>query len=276
MNLYHYLGVGTRFDPSCRHVTSPILSPWALAIARLILAGYTLFALLFTLIWTTVREDDGASFLSYFTHLSYIGLCAYFFAAGVQTFAFARSSTGKYPLQKWPRPLQMLHVVLEATIATYPIVVTVVFWAILADPSVFASVESAWENISLHILNLVFAVCEILLTNIPPLPWLTLPFGIFFLACYLGLAYITYATQHFYPYAFLDPKKEKAFLAAYVLGILIGYCIVFVLIRYLIVLRARIFARCGTLDENVAVASEAIDEWEEVDHPNSKDGESAV
>lgn len=58
-------------------------------------------------------------YFSYFTHLSYIGLCSYFFAAGVQTLFYARSGRTSYPLQYWPKFLQALHVLLFATIATF-------------------------------------------------------------------------------------------------------------------------------------------------------------
>jgi hypothetical protein len=43
---------------------------------------------------------------------------------------------------------------------------------------------------------------------------------------YLGLAYVTYATQGFYVYSFLNPSKG-AILAAYIVGILVGAIIVF-------------------------------------------------
>ncbi|KAG6888357.1 hypothetical protein C0995_009050 [Termitomyces sp. Mi166 len=275
MNLYFHLGARTPFDPNATHVTSPLVSPLVLAQARLVLASYTLFTLVFTLVWSAVRDHDAPGFFSYFTHLTYIGLCAYFFAAGVQTFAFSRSSdtsSSSYPLQKWPRPLQALHVLLQVTITTFPIVVTVVFWALLASPEIFEDAETAWSNISVHILNLVFALAEVLLTNIPPAPWLALPFTILLLACYLALAYVTYANQGFYPYEFLDPAKQKGLLGAYIVGILGCYCIVFLFVRFLIVLRIRLVAwRRG----EKAGLPETLHEWEEVEHP-PKDSEAVV
>ena len=58
-------------------------------------------------------------YFSYFTHLSYIGLIAYQFAAGVQTLCYASSGRSSYPLQRWPRFLQFLHRLLYATVTTY-------------------------------------------------------------------------------------------------------------------------------------------------------------
>ena len=56
-------------------------------------------------------------FFSYFTHLSAIGLCAYFWAAGVQTSMYTLRK--KYPLRHWPRFFQLLHLWLYATITTF-------------------------------------------------------------------------------------------------------------------------------------------------------------
>ena len=83
------------------------------------------------------------------------------------------------------------------------------------DPSfyiaiIFLTSPIAWDAISVHALNIVFALFEILLTNSPPAPWLTLPFGLFFLAGYLGIAYITHATQGFYCLS-LTPPSSHAF-----------------------------------------------------------------
>ena len=58
-------------------------------------------------------------FFSYFTHLSYIGLIAYLYAAGVQTLCYALKGKSGYPLQRWPRPLQLLHSLLYSTVTTY-------------------------------------------------------------------------------------------------------------------------------------------------------------
>ncbi|KAG6878835.1 hypothetical protein C0992_007320 [Termitomyces sp. T32_za158] len=296
-NLYPLLGCSAPFDASNAHVTSPVLPPFALALARLLLGSYTLVTLLFTLIYAALHDHYANDYFSYFTHLTYIGLCAYFFAAGAQTLAYSRDGAA-YPLQRWPRALQALHVVLQVTITTYrkpkpiplcsissptfpraAVVVTIVFWALLASPTTFQDTETAWSNISMHILNLVFALCEVLLTNIPPAPWLTLPLAVLLLACYLAVAYITHADQGIYraalllmlmlththsltAYAFLDPVKQKGLLGAYIVAILACYCIVFVIVRFLIVARIRLLAR--KRGNTSLVLAESLTEWEEV------------
>jgi hypothetical protein len=111
-------------------------------------------------------DVNAGSFFSYFTHLSYVGLCAYFWASGVQTAAFAlRARSGNYnptyPLQRWHRILQFLHVLLFSTIITYrvyllpalalqitdetfaAIIVTAVFWSILSSP---ATLGTRWNR----------------------------------------------------------------------------------------------------------------------------------
>jgi hypothetical protein len=47
---------------------------------------------------------------------------------------------------------------------------------------------------------------------------------------YLGVAYITHATQGFYVYSFLNPSKGSI-LAAYIIGILAGTVLVFSIVN---------------------------------------------
>lgn len=125
----------------------------------------------------------------------------------------------------------------------------------------FLSLPVAFSNISKHALNTVFAVFEIFLTNIGPLPWVQLPVTVLLLVGYLGVAYITHATQGFYSallphlsrsscsqvfslaYSFLDPKKQGKLLAAYIVGIAVGQIIVFLVVHGIIVLRERLTRR---------------------------------
>lgn len=58
-------------------------------------------------------------FFSYFTDLSYIGLISYLWASAVQTLVYAFRRDGTFPLQRWPRFLQFLHILLYSTITTF-------------------------------------------------------------------------------------------------------------------------------------------------------------
>ena len=57
---------------------------------------------------------------------------------------------------------------------------------------------TAWSNISKHILNSVMAIFEITLTNVGPLRWIDMLITAVILESYLGIAYITHATQGIY------------------------------------------------------------------------------
>jgi hypothetical protein len=269
--LYPRLGVNSPFDPSCTLVTSPFFSPLVLACIRLSFAFYTLFALIFVLVWEVVKKDGADAYLSYFTHLTFIGLCAYFFASGVQTWAFARNGS-KFPLQRWPKVLQFLHVLLYSTITSFPFVVTAVFWALLAGPETLSTPFGRWSNISMHAMNSLFAIFEILFTNVGPAPWLHSLFLILIMLGYLGVAYITHATQGFYTYKFLDPKKEKGFLAAYIAGIPVGECLIFTGVRFICLFRQKLTSR-GNGGAGGSV--EALDEWEQIERSKSSECSSA-
>jgi hypothetical protein len=79
---------------------------------------------------------------------------------------------------------------------------------------------------------------EIIFPRTLPLPWLDIIPIIILLAFYLGLAYLTHATDGFYVYDFLDlDKHSSGVVAAYIVGILIAAIIIFLIVRYLIMLR---------------------------------------
>lgn len=69
---------------------------------------------------------------------------------------------------------------------------------------------------------------------------LHLPFLLILLALYLALAYLTQASQGFYPYDFLHPNRGHGRLAGYVLGILAAVCVLFVVVWCLIWGRRRL------------------------------------
>ncbi|EKM54929.1 uncharacterized protein PHACADRAFT_142709 [Phanerochaete carnosa HHB-10118-sp] len=301
--VYDLLGVASPFDPSFSLVTSPLLPPLALALLRLSLALYCTFFMLFRLINEGIKNHSDAMFFSFFTNLSYLGLLSYFWASGVQTFSFSLalrspSHTPHYLLQAWPRPLQVLHLLLQSTVTTFPILVTAVFWSLLSGTSTFATRYNAWVNISEHALNTAFATLDIFLTNASPslpgrphsgvaLPWAHLPFLIVLLACYLGVAYVTSATQHFYPYSFLNPHTQHAKLAAYIVGIAAAEVIIFVIVRYIMMLRhllvlrfnrnaqeeVEYFAGSVIIGKSNKEGVEALEDWERV---SLTDGERGI
>ena len=61
--VYEKLGVCSPFDSTASFATSPFLSPHALAFIRILLAFYTLFTLVFCLVWDAVRENSADRFV---------------------------------------------------------------------------------------------------------------------------------------------------------------------------------------------------------------------
>ncbi|KAI0410080.1 hypothetical protein F4802DRAFT_592954 [Xylaria palmicola] len=230
------------WDPERRFVTSWLVSPYVLGGIRALLSLYAFTTLLFNIGYNCARPAQGGcatsrAAFSYFTVLSYWGLAFYLLFAAAHTLLYARRR-GAYPLATtWPRPLQALHAVLYSTVTTFPLLVVIVFWALLASPGVLATPYAAWSNVSQHVLNAAFALFEILVPRTRPPPWTHLPFLIALLALYLALAYLTRATKGFYTYTFLDAGKQGPLVAAYVFGIAIGICILFAVVWGLVWLR---------------------------------------
>ena len=102
------------------------------------------------------------------------------------------------------------------------------------------------------------------MTRAPPSRWLALLVNIIILALYLGLAYITKATQGFYVYSFLNPDKGRGRVAGYVFGILVAEIIVFSIVKGLIWLR-------GIVTEGKGVWKA---EWSAVKDTHGETGES--
>ncbi|KAI1821022.1 hypothetical protein F4861DRAFT_533270 [Xylaria intraflava] len=234
----HVFAFGTDpWDPSHRFVTSWLVSPYVLFGVRALVSLYAFTTLLFNIAYQCARQDLGGcqasrQSFSFFTVLTYWGIAFYNLAAATHTLCYARQGTA--PLYRLPRPLKALHALFYSSITTYPFLVLIVFWALLSSPATLATPYSAWSNISQHVFNAVFAAIEILLPRTDPAPWTHLVFLLLVLALYLGLAYVTFATQGFYTYHFLDAGAQGPLVAAYVFGIAVGICLLFALVRGLV------------------------------------------
>jgi len=86
-------------------------------------------------------------------------------------------------------------------------------------------------------MNSVIALSEIVLPRTDPPPFLHLAFLLVILGLYLGVAYITRATEHFYVYHFLDPATGSGKVAGYCFGILAATIVVFLVVWCLIWVR---------------------------------------
>lgn len=249
MGLYKLARVDSPFDPSNRFESSYILNTYVLAGYRLLISLYCFSALIFRLAYSAKSGENAGKSFSYFTNITYWGLAFYFLFAGFHTFQYARY--GQAPLQRWPKILQFLHSLYYSTIVLFPFLVTAVYWELLAPEQGFHTVYDAWSNISVHAMNSLWAVLEIFLSRVGPMPWIHIPFLILFLAGYLAVAYITKATQGFYTYDFLDPNTDgPKKVAVYVFGIAIGICILFAIIVGVHWVKLWFFERVVGIDKN--------------------------
>ncbi|KAL2755073.1 hypothetical protein ACRALDRAFT_1057769 [Sodiomyces alcalophilus JCM 7366] len=235
------------WDPSHRFETSWLLSPWLLFACRALFSIFIFASRLFIIGWTCARRDYGGCYevvrsFSYFTVLTFWGLGFYFAFAALHTFTYAR--TGRPLLDAFPRPLQALHALFYSSIAVYPIIVTVVYWALLfSSDGAFETAFHAFGSHAQHSANLAMALFEILVPRtahrqLRPVHMFWLLVG---LALYLGLAFLFRAVHGFYPYFFLDPKASgRGMLVAYVFGIAAGCIVVFGFVKTLIWIRQRI------------------------------------
>jgi hypothetical protein len=89
----------------------------------------------------------------------------------------------------------------------------------------------------------LYALLELVLTTAPPHPLLNLAFLILILGLYLSLAYLTYRTEGFYTYSFLDPGLNGVHsgkTAGYIFGVLAAIIVIFAVTQFLIWLRRRL------------------------------------
>ncbi|KAG8976646.1 hypothetical protein FRC05_003485 [Tulasnella sp. 425] len=246
MGYYEFFGVTAPFDPDCTFVSSHVLSPLAFGIFRLAIAIYTFVALIFIMVWNGVKLHNLQTFFSYFTNLCYIGMCAYFWASAVQTLAFSRrmrkpAAANATPTEGGSTHCNSGHASFSSSTSSLPFLVTIVFWALLADGA-FSNEFNSWKNISVHALNSGFALLEIFLSRIVP-RWANIFILILVLAGYLGVAYITHATQGFYTYSFLDLSRGAGRLAEYIVGIPAASAILLALVKGVCRIRDRLLAR---------------------------------
>lgn len=244
----------TGFDTSHKFVSSHFVSPLFLATTRALLMLYSFTTIITCYAWlrhntatTTLKDVNlnsytlhqssaaiGHSF-SFFTYLAFWSMGFYFLVAGYHTFMYAFH--GRTDLHvSFPRALQLAHSLYYSTITTFPFLVTVVFWATMNSGWPAGRFEQ-WINISVHGLNSVFALVEIVLPATDPQPWKHLYFLLAVLSAYLGLAYLSRETQGFYVYEWMNPVHGNASIVLHIVAYAGVMVALFVLSRYAIVAR---------------------------------------
>jgi hypothetical protein len=241
------------FDPSKTFVTSYFVSPLVLACIRAILCVYSFTTIIVSYSWlasntATIGLKDvnigsykiqqseaaiGQSF-SFFTYLTFWSLGFYFLFSSMHTFMFAFKQ--RTWLHKWPKILQLMHSLYYSSVTSMPFLVTIVFWGTMNSGWPAGRFEQ-WMNLSVHGLNSVFAIVEIVLpaTEAPPVSHLSVVLLV--LSVYLGLAYLTRYTQGFYVYEWMNPAHGNVSIILHILGYAGGIITIFFLVSGAIRLR---------------------------------------
>ena len=253
---YAFYGItADGFDPHKTFVRSSFIPPIALACIRALIALYCFTTIIVCYSWlarhlsktklqdvnissyTLITDSHGiGQSFSFFTYLTFWSLSFYFSMTGVHTFMYAlRRETW---LHNWPRPLQLLHNFYYTTATSFPFLVSVVFWATMyAGPWSALGRFEQWINTSVHGLNSLFAIIEIIFPATEPPPWSHLSILLLVLSLYLGLAYLTRWTGGFYVYEWMDPAHGNASIIVHILCYSVGIISIFALVRGAILLR---------------------------------------
>ncbi|KAH4040888.1 hypothetical protein HBI25_143040 [Parastagonospora nodorum] len=247
------------FDPNKTFVRSQFVSPIVLASIRAILSLYSFVAIIICYAWLakntatislkdvnigsyTIQQSNaaiGQSF-SFFTYLTFWSLGFYFLVSSVHTFVFAFQQ--QTWLQKWPKAFQLAHSLYYSTITCFPFLVTIVFWGTMNSGWPAGRFEQ-WMNLSVHGLNSVFAITEIVLPATAPPPVSHLSVVLLVLSVYLGLSYLTRYTQGFYVYEWMNPAHGNTSIVLHVLGYAAGMTAIFFIVRFAIMGRNMVAAR---------------------------------
>ncbi|KAJ4369965.1 hypothetical protein N0V83_005729 [Neocucurbitaria cava] len=274
MTIFSYEAWGippTGFDPTHTFVRSHFVPPVVLACIRALLSIYSFTTIITCYTWLahrtatvalkdvnigsyTLHQSDaaiGQSF-SFFTYLTFWSLGFYFLASSIHTFMYVFRG-GRTWLHDggcawwWPKkPLQLAHSMFYSSVVSFPFLVTIVFWGTMNSGWPSGRFEQ-WINISVHALNSVFAVVEIILPATQPPPWTHLSVVLGVLSAYLGLAYLTRETQGFYVYEWMNPAHGKWSIVLHIAGYAGGMVVLFVMARYAIVARNVVAERMGMM-----------------------------
>lgn len=255
-SIYEFLGVPPTGFSSRPFTTSWLLPQYALAIIRLVLSLYVVTSISYSYAYfaghkvTFHLQDVGLKAItfqvggegirqsfSYFTYLSYWSQSFYFFFASMHTFVAAKR--GVSWLDGWPRYLQAAHSVFYTCVTTLPFLVSCVYWGSMYIGPWFQHDFDRWSALSIHALNSIFAITEIVFTQTRPQPWSHLGILLVIMGLYLPIPYITKATEGIYIYLWLDPANGIAQLMAHIIGYAMAIVVVFNVSRATIWLRCR-------------------------------------
>lgn len=94
--------------------------------------------------------------------------------------------------------------------------VTIAYWGTLWGRVWIEQRYVEWLNLSVHTLNSIFALEEIIIPATSPPPLAHLSVVLLILSLYLGLAYLTKATQGWYVYEWMNPAHGNLSIVLHV------------------------------------------------------------
>jgi hypothetical protein len=195
---YRFFGLG---DDENRTVSSPYIKPVYLGLMRLLFGTYmvTSFTVQYVLLVSQKSpflKRQAYKLLGDIMFHSYLGLAVYFLFSGGHTLVFAYNK--RNPLSTWPRPLQLAHRLLQTTVLTFPLLCTIIYmcWTLPALPAWHTRINTRWSTVTFYMLNLVFALCELVFSASRPRPWSHLIVVVLILGLYLAFHSILLAATH--------------------------------------------------------------------------------
>ncbi|KAI1311952.1 hypothetical protein EDD11_003232 [Mortierella claussenii] len=239
------------FEPD-RIVTSNIVRPLTLAILRGILMLYTLIVIV--TVWATSKSAVG--YLMYFTNLTYFGLAVYLVCSTIWSIGYLRQPVDERA--QWLKDRSpwwgWAHWLLYSTVVTFHIIVPIVFWTMLSKGMEHMSTLGSWTNASVHAVDGVSAVFELVFNRhfLEPIHSLVVA-GIMIL--YMLLTFVVRRTEGVWVYPFLD-WNQGSIAAAYYLGIAVGLFLIFFVLLVLHKYRNKWLAgRCANVNHDQQLES---------------------
>ncbi|KAG0243700.1 hypothetical protein BGW41_001573 [Actinomortierella wolfii] len=218
-----------------RFVTSNIVRPKTLLAIRAVETLYLWISLIAS--WTLAKSID--QYLRFFTSLSFMGLCTYMLATCIWSIGYLRQPPADRAAWLHDRSpwWARLHQLLYSTAVCYHFVVPIVYWTMLSKGMKNFSNMEKWLNISVHALDGVVAVSELIL-NRNVLYSRHSIFVAVILTLYMCLTFVVYASEGTWVYSFLNWAKGPKVAISYI-GIAIGLFVIYYVLLYVHRLRNR-------------------------------------
>ncbi|KAI8393890.1 uncharacterized protein BYT42DRAFT_609654 [Radiomyces spectabilis] len=196
-----------RFDQFVpeRAVTSNFVSSKTLLWIRVPLALYSIIVFWADIIWN-IQIGEFHRYFAYFTHLTFIGLHAYFMTTLYHHVRYLSASHRPLSFHQQPAILNYLYIYLYHTLVTFNIVTPVVYWALLSNDFLTATHTDPmdwWMTISLHALTFFMMLVDVVFNR------MVLQIRIVLLIfantlIYMCLTFIVHTINDWWVYSFLD------------------------------------------------------------------------